>query len=250
MDSTLFSNSFYFRFLQFQHYNYTDNRSGAPSHYFALMLEGKAKIVTENSTVNIETGDIFYIPEKCSYRSYWYGEPNIRFFSLGFLYLPNLESRNYSVQVLPAQPETVDLFHQITVNGPYAAKDIGLFYTLVGLLLPNMQSSPLSKSEKIVQKAKKFLNENPYANTSTLAKYCAVSESALYAAFQKVSNQTPNELRNSILLEKAKEILLSTDKSVEEVSELFGFSSPSYFRKKFKFQFGVSPKQMSMKYRI
>lgn len=250
MNSALFSNSFFFRLLHFHRYNYTDNRAGAPSYYFALMLEGKAKLVTESETVTVEAGDVFYIPNKCSYRSYWYGEPNIRFISLGFLYLPNRENCNYGMQVLPPQPEATALFHKIAVNGAYTAKDIGTFYTLVGLLLPTMQSSPFSKSEKTVRKAERFLTENPYTDISALAKYCAVSESALYAAFQKIGEQTPNELRNRILLEKAKEVLLTTDKSVEEISALFRFSSPSYFRKKFKQQYGVSPKQMSMKYRI
>lgn len=68
--------------------------------------------------------------------------------------------------------------------------------------------------------------------------------------FQKSSDVTLNALRGQLLLERARDLLLSTDQPVESVSDELGFSSASYFRKKFKAHFGMTPGEMRKKYRI
>ena len=59
MNDISFSHSFMFRTIEFDKFHYTDNRTGAPSHYFAYMLCGNCKITTDSSTVKINEGDIF-----------------------------------------------------------------------------------------------------------------------------------------------------------------------------------------------
>ena len=250
MDDIIFSNSFLFRTFLFQEYHYTDNRSGSPSHYFAYMLKGSCRIVTDSETVNIKEGDFFYIPNKCSYQSFWYGDPEIKFISLGFHFLPNVDHRKYPVQVVPHYDEAEALFYHLSNALSVSAGDIGVFYTLVGILLPEMVHSAVCRSREIVDQTRDFLLKNPHAKTAEIARNCAISEAALYAAFQKSSDMTLNQLRNKILLEKAKDVLVTTDKSIEYISDLFQFSSPSYFRKKFRQQYHMTPKEMRKKYRI
>lgn len=250
MNDTIFSNSFMFRTLEFDTFHYTDNRAGSPSHYFAYMLSGKCKITTNSETVEINEGDIFFIPDKRSYESYWYGDPEIRFISLGFLYLPNFEHKTYPVQVVPCNEDAVTIFHSLSHSMHLTARDIGLFYTLVGMLLPSMTYTSFCRTREIVELTKKYLTQHPSAKTSELAKNCAISEAALYAAFKKASDITPNQLRNQLMLEKARNILIATDKSIEAISDSLGFSSTSYFRKKFKQYFNMTPKEMRKQYRI
>ena len=52
-----------------------------------------------------------------------------------------------------------------------------------------------------------------------------------YLATIGAKDITPNQMRNQILLEKAKDILITTDMSVENISDYLQFSSPSYFKK-------------------
>lgn len=250
MNDILFSNSFLFRTFMFETYHYTDNRQGAPTHYFAYMLSGKCKIVTESETVSINEGDIFYIPDKCSYRSYWYGTPEIKFISLGFVYFPNIENKKYSAQVIPFDGEAVRLMLRLGERSKVSEADIGEFYTLAGRLIPLMSHTRVCRTREIVTMTQKYLIQHPTAKAAELARNCAVSEAALYAAFKKASDVTPNQLRNEIVLEKAKELLITTDKSVETVSECLNFSSASWFRKKFKEHFGITPKEMRKKNRI
>lgn len=106
------------------------------------------------------------------------------------------------------------------------------------------------RTKEIINQTKNYLIHHPFASVKELAKHCAVSEAALYSAFQKSSDITPNELKNRLLLEKAKELLISTDKSVEYISDVLNFSSTSYFRKKFKKHFGITPREMRKQYRI
>lgn len=244
MNDIIFSNSFYFNAYCFDKYKYTDNRSGSPSHYFAYMISGSCEIVTSSENIKINRGDIFYIPNKVEYRSYWYGNPEIKFISLGFQYLPNFDGKNYPVQIIEKNEKALEIMTELSQVSQLNATDIGKFYTLVGMLLPSMEYVTPCRTKEIVDKTEKYLLENPFACVCELAKKCAISESALYFAFKKSANITLNQLRNKIILEKAKEMLLTTDNSVEYVSSYFNFSSSSYFRKKFKQQFGTTPQKM------
>lgn len=248
MNDVIFSNSFVFRCLRFENFNYTDNRAGSPSHFFAYMLSGECKITTADETVKIKAGDVFYIPNKCSYQSYWYGE--IEFISLGFIYLPNFENRIYPVQVIAGNDFERDIFLSFRDCQRLVPADVGRFYTLTGELMPKMRYTVPCRSKQIVADTKKYLTANPFAKISEIAKHNTISEAALYAAFKKSSDITLNTMRNQILLENVQNMLISTDKSIEYISDLFGFSSASYLRKKFKAHFNMTPGEMRKKFRI
>lgn len=250
MNDIDFSKSFGFHIFEFKKFNYTDNRIGAPCHYFAYMISGSCKITTDSYTVEINEGDIFYIPNKCSYQSYWYAENDGKFVSLGFSYLPNFENKVYPVQVIEKNSETVELLLKLGNTKIMSAKHIGLFYTLTAMLLPKMYPTSFSRSDEIVEQTRNYLINHPYASVPEMAKNCAISEAALYLSFQKSSDITPNQLKNKILLEKAKDTVITTDRTIDSVSNSLGFSSTSYFRKKFKEYFGITPKEMRKQYRI
>lgn len=250
MNDVIFTNGFMFRTIMFDSFHYTDSRAGAHCHYFAQMLSGRCRIVTDTETVEIHEGDIFYIPNKCGYQSYWYGEPKIKFISLGFLYLPNFDNKTYPVQVIPYNEAAAKLFNSLSSLRQMSAYDVGVFYTLVGMLMPLMSHKAVCRTREIVEQTENYLMNNPFATTSALAKNCAISEAALYSAFKKSADVTPNEMRNRLILEKAKDILITTDMPIEHISDFLQFSSASYFRKKFKRYFNTTPKEMRKRYRI
>lgn len=249
MNDAIFSNSFHFNTISFDEFHLTDNRGGITTHYFAYLLSGSCKIVTDEETVEIKENEFFYLPCKCRYRSYWYGNPTVKFISLGFVYLPNFENKSYPVQVIPFKKEAAELFAEIA-GLPLGAYSVGKFYNLAAMLLPLMKDVKPCRTREIVNQTRKYLFTHPFASATEMAKNCAISEAALYSAFQKASDITPNELKCRLLLEKAKELLISTDKSVEDISETLNFSSSSYFRKKFKNYFEITPTEMRKKYRI
>ena len=250
MYDAFFSNSFCFRTYRFETYHYTDNRNGICAHFLAYMMEGRCKIVTEKDTVTIKKGDIFYIPNGCKYQSFWFGEPEIQFISLRFLFLPNFQNTAYPLQVLPHDAKAVELFYRLSGIEALKSSDIGTFYTLVGLLQPGMEQYAKCRTKEIVDRTKEYLIEHPFAGVSELSQNCAISESALYSAFQKASDTTLKGLRNRMIMEKARILLVTTDKSIEEISQELRFSSCSYFRKIFKQHFLVTPREMRKMYKI
>lgn len=180
MNDTLFTHGFTFLTIEFDKFHYTDNRAGAQSYFFAYMICGSCKIKTDTQTIYINKGDIFYIPDKCSYQSYWYGNPEIKFISLGFKHLPNFDNLTYPVQVIPHNEKAIELFHLLSSKSKLSAEDIGVFYTLAGILMPLMTHSTVCRSRDIVENAKDYLIQHPRAATTKIAKHCAVSEAALY----------------------------------------------------------------------
>lgn len=65
----------------------------------------------------------------------------------------------------------------------------------------------------------------------------------LYRKTKALTGYSPVELLRKMRLNAAKEMLSTTDKTVSEVAYDTGFSSPSYFAKCYKDEFGVTPSQ-------
>jgi AraC-like DNA-binding protein len=74
-----------------------------------------------------------------------------------------------------------------------------------------------------------------------VADHCGISESGLYALFKKQLGKTPNDIRAEALCQKAIGLLTTTNKSVQEISDMVGFSSTSYFRKVLRKYTGKTP---------
>ena len=74
-----------------------------------------------------------------------------------------------------------------------------------------------------------------------LAADMNLSRVQLYRKVKAVSGSSPVELLRTARLNRAYQILLTTDKSVSEVAYAVGFTAPSYFTKCFKEEYGVVP---------
>lgn len=68
-----------------------------------------------------------------------------------------------------------------------------------------------------------------------------LSRVQLYRKVKALTGQTPVELLRKARLEKARQMIMRTDRSVAEIAYEVGFTSPSYFNKCFKDEFGTSP---------
>ena len=78
-------------------------------------------------------------------------------------------------------------------------------------------------------------------NVEDLGREMGMSRVQLYRKLKSLTNYSPNELLRQMRLKKAASLLASSDMTVAEVAYEVGFSSPSYFTKCYKEQFGESP---------
>lgn len=76
-----------------------------------------------------------------------------------------------------------------------------------------------------------------------VARNLGTSRAQLFRKIKAESGRTPNDLIKEIRLRKADILLKSTSLSVSEIAYAVGFSSPSYFSKCYKKQFGTVPSQ-------
>lgn len=236
--------SFGFHQIRYEVYHYTDNRIGVDRHYLARMIAGRCSIVSEGKVVEIEQGDLFYIPKGCRYESFWYGQPHVRFDSFGFTLFPLQAECSFPVQVIRCTDAERALAQQLSENKEVSCLSLALLFGLMHRLMPQMISDTPSKESRICAQAESYLIEHPTADNAEVAKSCMVSESTLYAAFRTERKVTPNEMRQRICAERAVSLLTTTDLSIERISSELGFSSTSYFRKILKKHIGLTPREI------
>ena len=78
-------------------------------------------------------------------------------------------------------------------------------------------------------------------NVEDLGKDMGLSRVQLYRKIKSLTNYAPNELLRMARLKRAASLLASSELTVAEIAYEVGFTSPSYFTKCYKEQFGESP---------
>lgn len=76
-----------------------------------------------------------------------------------------------------------------------------------------------------------------------IASMCGVSSSGFRRLFREYSGKTPIEYRNSLKLDKAKNMLLGSDASIASISDALGYESSAYFCRFFKKKTGMTPSE-------
>lgn len=239
----------FFKYFHFNEFSYTklthvDNSAGAPHHYIAYMKEGSGLLISPQRRLSVSAGELFFIPKGYRYHSYWQPARAARFDSLGFDLFPSASGCHYTLQKLPFDDAAFQVFQPLSQDKTVSAASIGSLYTLLSMLMPNMETAAVEEKNAFTELALQQIHNNPSAGIPQIAAACGVSEATLYNTFRRVLNKTPNTVRQEILCQKAAQLLITTSLSVEEVSRECGFSSASYFRKVLFHITGKTPRQL------
>ena len=108
----------------------------------------------------------------------------------------------------------------------------------------DLKANSTSIDKKFIAKVINYIYKNiddPKLNVENLANELYLSRSQLYRKIKALTGQTANEFIRKIRLEKAKELLENGEESVSEIGYKVGFSTPSYFTRCFKSEFGKLP---------
>ena len=85
------------------------------------------------------------------------------------------------------------------------------------------------------------LGDNTF-DVGAMAKAMAMSRIGLCGKVKDLCGQTPVEYLREARISRAAELLKSTDKSINEIREMVGMIDPTYFHRRFKEKYGVSPR--------
>ena len=130
-------------------------------------------------------------------------------------------------------------------------------------VLKNYFSSPISsfeksdgklthkESKKFLQSVLKIINDNITNKELTpryIADRLAISPRSLYRKMEEIGEDSPTDLIKECRLHIAKDLLLTTKKTIDEIVFDSGFSNKVTFFKVFREKYGCTPKEFRMKH--
>jgi len=185
--------------------------------------------------------------------------PKIDGFELCAMLKKNLQTCFIPVILLTAksqiesQIEGIELGADAYLTKPF---DVKLLKTNVrNLLNKSKQHAPIENiRQKVIDKKQQELldklthlvvtnMQNPHFSVDNLCLELGMNRTKLYSFAKQATELTLANYIRKIRLDKAAELLKTTDKLISEVCYEVGIDSPSYFTRAFKEQFGVSPSE-------
>ena len=89
---------------------------------------------------------------------------------------------------------------------------------------------------------KKYIKFNySTIKVNDIANYIGINRSYLTTLFKKKLNVSPQQYLVTFRLQKAAELLKTTNMNITEIADAIGYESPLTFSKMFKQTYGVSP---------
>lgn len=223
-----------------------------PFSTIAVMQNGEGRFVTDNETVEVSCGQVFFIPVGSKYISYWHGADEIMYYAIHFHFengYSDFSPQKFRLQNIDKMgAETFLKYFQnvhrnIIGNGFDFLKAYGEFYILYADLLPLLECAKLQNSaSQSIKNAVDFIEKNSEKEFTVkyLSDMCHLSESRFYALFQRTLGCPPIAYRNSVRIRKAL-TMLGGEYTIDEIATQTGFSSAVYFRRVFKEIMGKLP---------
>jgi len=123
-------------------------------------------------------------------------------------------------------------------------------FTRDGSFLPS-DITMTSVDEKFMQRVRDYIIENIGTDRLTVEKIAeetGMSRANFYRKIKVLTNMSAAEFLKKIKMDYAAQLLKTNKFRVSEVQSIIGISDGAYFRKSFKLQFGITPKDYIDKY--
>ena len=243
MENIQFSKTFAFRRFRFSRSHHTDNALGTVCHHIGWIHAGQATFAVGDKTYVFSAGDVFYTPQGCRYQSYWSGE-YICYDAFAFHLFPDRSGAQYGVQLLPLTDAARTHLAALSADKKVSPSSVAHLYAFLGEVLPAMKPVERDPKKETVAAAREYIRTHTDFSVRELARHLGISESGVYALFRETLGRTPVEEKNRIRADRAMELLITTDLSVESVAERLGFSSAAYLRKVLWAVHGKTPREI------
>ena len=241
MNDIIFYKNFCFNEFSSNETRHSNNSHGIERHFIGYIKKGKGKIVSGSGTLEIFENEMFYIPKGLKYCSTWIAAPEVVFDSIGFTYFPSKTESGFKLQKIKYDNQIFSAFLPLSKDKTIDNGSIGALYNLLSLLEPRLEKACSTTEEVICEKLLLLIKENPFKSIPEYSKMLNASQSLLFKYTKKYLAKTPNRLRQEVLCERAKELLCTTNYTIEQICDKLQFSSSAYFRKVFYSVYHKSP---------
>ena len=99
--------------------------------------------------------------------------------------------------------------------------------------------------QKIIKIIHEEISNHSFGSSIHISHKMHLSESQIYRKLKAITGKSTAVFIRSIRLQKAKEMILTTDKTISEIAYEVGFNDPSWFSRAFKEEFGFAPSAIS-----
>ena len=178
---------------------------------------------------------------------------------------PNIDLKinqvvNYANRIYTAGAGVAYLNLMLKVVEEFGGQNVALFCAKNMLIDANKVSqSPymmlqdhLQHKDEVVGKAQSWIQEHLHEDFTIqqLADYVSVSQRTFIRRFKKATGETPISYLQKLRIETAKKLLETTDISLETIVEQVGYADLSSFRRLFKRETDLSPRDYRQRYSI
>jgi AraC-like DNA-binding protein len=240
---------------------YFDTKKGRTLNEYQLLYNPEGSGVFRSATVPetpIKAGDIFllfpgewhsYHPcTETGWKSYWIGFKG-----------KNMDDRVRAGFLSPAKPiyhvgfssQIDDMFRFALKTAQEEAAYVqqtlaGVVNLLIGLMYSLERNIVLNTNQEhvdMVNKARLRIRESLEADLTIqqIAAEMGVSYSNFRKLFKEFTGISPSLYQQDLRLQRAKELLTTTDLSIKQIAYQLRFDSPDYFSSKFKVKTGMKP---------
>ena len=218
-----------------------DRTKGSFRHYINYLKAGTSTYFTEQGAFTFQQGDLFYFPMNLGYTSF---SEDVVLISCGFTLFPEAENHSYLPQKLPERliPQLLAIPKEVVPG----TKALAQFYALLAEVLPYLQEAPHPNDASLYNSLRIFLWRNYTCSIEDMAQHFQLSVPSLYRLLRQTANTTPNQVKQEVLIEKAKLWLTDTNYSIGQISDGLCFCNNNYFTKIFKQHTGKTPRQYRM----
>lgn len=225
------------------------------------LVEGEGTFSSEHAGEHkLKSGDIFllfpgewhtYHPLSSSkWKSYWIGykgknmDDRVKY---GFLSVDKpIYHVGYSSEIIQLYESAIEAANE---EAAYSQQRLaGIVNNLVGEMYSKERNIILNRDRNkvdIINKARLIIREKLESRITIqqIAEQMGMGYSNFRKLFKEFTGVSPALYQQELRLQKAKELLSTTDISIKEIAYQLNFDSPDYFSSKFKMKVGCKPSE-------
>lgn len=219
--------------------------TGRITDAFVYFISGTASYIFDTHSFTARANTLFYLSKNSIYDIH-ISEP-VSFICIDFDFCEEQEPQKstlFSDVPLVMKNDFLKLFYLWNERNIWKrAEEFSILYSIYSQALKSLYKD-YYKSNHLFSNIVAFISEH-YSDFNltikTIASFADISETQLRRIFKTQINTTPIQYVTFIRLEYAKQMLLNSNYSIEEISRSVGITDSYYFSRLFKKEMGISP---------